>query len=75
VACKEDGIRAYRVFVGKQEDLEDIRVVGSIILKLIIKKLIPKSWTGLVYLGTEMEFFEHGNKTLDSKKRGDFSSS
>jgi hypothetical protein len=40
VACKDDGKRAYRVFVGKQEDLEAIGVVGSIILKLNIKKLI-----------------------------------
>jgi hypothetical protein len=40
VQCKEDGRRAYRVFVGKQEELEDIGVVGRIILKLIIKKLI-----------------------------------
>jgi hypothetical protein len=35
-----DGRRAYRVSVGKQEDLEDMDIVGRIILKLIIKKLI-----------------------------------
>jgi len=40
VACKEDGKKAYRVFVGKQEDLETIGVVGSVPLKLNIKKLI-----------------------------------
>jgi hypothetical protein len=34
VQCKEDGRRA------KQEDLEDIGVVGRILLTLIIKKLI-----------------------------------
>jgi len=39
VQCKEDRRRAYRIFVGKQEELEGIDVVGRIILKFIIKKL------------------------------------
>jgi hypothetical protein len=40
VQCKENKRRAYRVFVGKQEELEDRDIVGRIILKLIINKLI-----------------------------------
>jgi hypothetical protein len=34
------GVEHIRVFVGKQEDLEDPDVFGRIILKSIIKKLV-----------------------------------
>jgi hypothetical protein len=42
----------YRVLVGKTErnDLEDLAVGYRIILKEILKEIVVRTWTGLIWL-------------------------
>jgi hypothetical protein len=51
----EDRRGVYRILVGdvrERDNLEDLDVDGSIILKLILKKWDGEPWSGLIWLRT-----------------------
>jgi len=56
------------------DHLEDLDVVGRIILKFILKKIGCGAWTVLIQLrlGLGGRFCEHGNESLGSITSGEF---